>query len=467
MIDEISVEKLAGDIHAALKNWQTIQESNENLLDYLLLVHDQRKLMGISNPASLRLATNRVLRDGIKAVKERDAQAATIIEKRFLEKEQIRGLSHQFKVNEDRFKRMQRAAILLLASALHDQELKLQEERITSLESRLETKSYTRLFGIASLAEKLFHHLSDPQAHEIVMLSGLGGIGKTSLANYVVRQIIRRFYFESVVWIAVTDQNEAAAHDPVQRFEQLMHQLCAKLLPHLPSSTRPQQRQEQLRQLLKRTPYLVVVDNLELPSDMSYLLSNVLELSAPGKFLLTSRTQPMGHAGVKCYVLNELPLTSSLDLIRHYAGEVGLDDLVEAEDNALAPIYEGVGGNPYALKLVVGLALTRPLPDILHDLQTGYVAGETLYNKIFWQAWHSLSEPAKALLTIMPLAPDNGVLPEQILSISDLSKETLWPAINELASRSLIEVKGTVWERRYGVHQLTKTFIQSQIIQDE
>ncbi|VAW34255.1 hypothetical protein MNBD_CHLOROFLEXI01-268 [hydrothermal vent metagenome] len=464
MFEKQPTKQFIKDIHIALKNWYVVHERGTHFLDYLTLVQEQRKQTSISDPASLRFATNKILLAGLKSLQKRNAQAANIIERRFIDEEKIGDLSPQFQVNEDKFKRMQKAAIAALAHTIHEQELKLRKERITLLESHLETKGHTKLFGIEALADTIYHHLSDPKAHEIVMLTGIGGIGKTSLSNHIARKIIRRFYFECVVWISVTNQSETGNYDPARRFQRLTHQLTAKLLPHLPASTRPQQRQDQLRQLLKRTPYLIVVDNLELPSDMSYLLSNLLELTTPGKFLLTSRTQPAGHSGVLNFVLNELELASSLALIRHHAGEIGIHDLVDVDDASLMPIYEAVGGNPFALKLLIGLAQTRSLPDILSDFQTGHSATELLYNKIFWQAWHSLSASAKIILTIMPLAPEAGMSPKQLLTYTALSKEALWPAINELASRSLLEVRGTVWERHYGIHHLTKTFILSQII---
>ncbi len=463
MFEKQPTKQFVKDIHIALKNWYVVHERGTHFLDYLTLVQEQRRQTSISDPASLRLATNKVLRAGLKSLKMRNAQAANIIEKRFIDEEKIGDLSPQFQVNEDKFKRMQKASIAALAHTIHEQESKNRKKRITLLESRLETKGYTKLFGIEALADTIYQHLSDPKAHEIVMLTGIGGIGKTSLSNHIARKIIRRFYFESVVWITVTNQSETD-YDPIRRFQQLTHQLTIKLLPHLPASTRPQKRQEQLRQLLKHTPYLIIVDNLELPSDMSYLLSHLLELTTPGKFLLTSRTQPSGHSGVLNFVLNELALAPSLALIRHHADEISIHDLVDVDDALLIPIYKSVGGNPFALKLLIGLAQTRPLPDILSDFQTGHAAAEKLYDKIFWQAWHSLSDSAKTILTIMPLAPEAGMSPKQLLLYSALSKEALWPAVNELASRSLLEVKGTVWERLYAIHHLTKTFIQSQII---
>jgi hypothetical protein len=65
----------------------------------------------------------------------------------------------------------------------------------------------------------------------------------------------------------------------------------------------------------------------------------------------------------------------------------------------------------------------------------------------------------------MPLADGRiGITPEQMQTISDLDDRQLWPAINELVHRSLLEVRGTTWQRRYSIHQLTYTFLRTEIV---
>jgi len=64
----------------------------------------------------------------------------------------------------------------------------------------------------------------------------------------------------------------------------------------------------------------------------------------------------------------------------------------------------------------------------------------------------------------MPLIAEAGALPEQMRAISNLSEERFWPAVSELISRSLLEIKGTIHERRYGIHRLTETFLRTEII---
>jgi hypothetical protein len=123
------------------------------------------------------------------------------------------------------------------------------------------------------------------------------------------------------------------------------------------------------------------------------------------------------------------------------------------------------GGNPLALKLIVSLATVLPLPQVLTDLVHAHVGQiEQMYRRIYQSVWESLSDNARTLLEIMPMAAANGMGEAQMQAISGLPKRQLWAAITELAHRSLLEVRGTVQERRYGIHHLTESFLKTDII---
>ena len=68
------------------------------------------------------------------------------------------------------------------------------------------------------------------------------------------------------------------------------------------------------------------------------------------------------------------------------------------------------------------------------------------------------------MLQAMPLVADTGALPEQMQSVSGLPEAEFWPAVHELFARSLLEVRGSVHERRYSIHRLTETFLRTEII---
>lgn len=464
---DFSIETLAADIHTALKHWQTVQADSHSLLGYLYLVRKQRESIGLGTAAALRLATNQVLLAGLEELKKHDAQAATILQLRFLDKQKSSYVSHQLQISEDKVKRKQREGIQQLADILHAQEMIVREAHIQQLDSQLEAKSYTQLFGIDALSDDLLTKLELFQPPWVITLAGLGGIGKTSLANYTVRCAIRQFQFEDVVWLNVTNRQESTRplFGPEKTFQQIIHNMSQQLLPALPAQTTLSERQQQIQQLIKAQRHLIIIDNLELKADTAFLLAQLVELANPSKFLLTSRTQPVHHAGTVTLPIPELSAAHSLRLIRHYAADIGFTEAATAQDGDLLPLYVAVGGNPFALKLLVSLATTRPLSQILHDIHAQQSpTGEEIYRHIFKEAWLMLSNEAKMLLTVMPLAADSGMDPEQMLSLSGLTKEQLWSAISELVGRSLLEVRGTMWQRVYGIHRLTESFLRSEII---
>ena len=127
---------------------------------------------------------------------------------------------------------------------------------------------------------------------------------------------------------------------------------------------------------------------------------------------------------------------------------------------ALAP-----GGNPLALRLVASLTAVIPLRDILDGLARSRPGPiENMYRAIYWEAWRSLSAQAQALLQAMPLTAETGALPEQMQAISGLDDDVFWSAVHELFARSLLEVRGSVHERRYSIHRLTETFLRTEIV---
>jgi hypothetical protein len=105
------------------------------------------------------------------------------------------------------------------------------------------------------------------------------------------------------------------------------------------------------------------------------------------------------------------------------------------------------------------------LPDIIAGLEKsrpGLI--EDMYRAIYLEAWQTLSADAQDLLQAMPLVAHSGALPEQMQAISGLEERSFWSAVHELFTRSLLEVGGTVRERRYSIHRLTETFLRTEIV---
>jgi hypothetical protein len=116
--------------------------------------------------------------------------------------------------------------------------------------------------------------------------------------------------------------------------------------------------------------------------------------------------------------------------------------------------------------MVVDLLEKYPLDRLLAGFSAYHVEQiEThVYDRIYHHAWQTLSEEARLLLQAMPLIAQSGAAPDYLGRMTKLSEEAVWAAIQELLMRSLIESRGTLRERRYGIHQLTDSFVQRQII---
>ncbi|WP_420628439.1 NB-ARC domain-containing protein [Candidatus Leptofilum sp.] len=462
MKKSIPPAQLKKEIHQALKHFHTVQDPPDNMLSNLVLVQEAEKSEAQS---SKRYCVNVVLEKGLKQLGIYQSEGMQILRKRFLDRKSFAEVNDELGfASIDRVKHKQSNAFSELAQIIWDLEFAARNALITAQKSKLEAKGYTQLFGIDKLHDDLFQLLTAEGSPWVATLVGIGGIGKTSLANFTVRRVIEQLHYHDVVWLKISEVDRGGRPYPTpQTFDKLIAQLCQKMLPALSSQTLQQERLFHLQQLLKSQRFLIIIDDLELKEDTAYLISELVTLANPSRFLLTSRTKPAPHAGSQSISLPELTETNSLALIRHYAHEIGFEEAAKANDEALLPIYKLVGGNPFCLKHLVNLAMHRPLKSLLDSLsKRPLISGNGMYQHILKETWLGLSNDAKTVLAVMTLATEDGMDAEQIAKLSDLPDARLWPAINELIGRSLLEIRSsTLWDRTYGIHRLTELFLRS------
>jgi hypothetical protein len=461
----VDLEWLRPAVQAALRAWHKTEGTAENLLEELLLVQESRAALGgESSPTSKRLATNQVLLEAIDELAEQNEQAAEILRLRFPDDNTLLMVGYRLHIGEYAVSRQQRDAITSLTEIIAAKEAALREKKRLAIEAQLPPSSYRELFGIASAQKALNERLLAEDGPWVLALVGIGGIGKTALADSLVRGIIHRFRFADVIWLRVDPQTMSGRSlSPQFTFEQLIAGLALRL--GLGDGSPAEQQLRLVRGRLKEEPHLVVIDNVESDAETAYLMDHLNDLAQPGKFLVTSRSRLPKGAAVFQYSLSELTREDSLALIRHQAEARGVTGVAEETDETLESIYELTGGNPLALKLVVSLLDVLPLPQVLDGLARSRPGAiEELYRYIYWQSWQLLSENAKSLLQAMPLVAESGGEPAYLGAISGLDEAALWPAVQELSGRSLLEVRGTLQEKRYGVHRLTETFLRTEII---
>ena len=334
---------------------------------------------------------------------------------------------------------------------------------------RLESLPDRLLFGVDAAKAALSRAIEAKGRSWLIAIDGIGGIGKTTLTNALIHEFVSGDRFYNFGWVSAKQEEfvpEAGIRDtgrPALNAETLINTLLEQLSdqPHL--SATPQEKQLTLTRLLKEQPHLIVVDNLETVTDYQSLLPTLRQLANPSKFLLTSRFSLKANADVFCYSLSELPQADTLTLLRYEAEARGITSLAQATDAQLESIYAVVGGNPLALKLVLGQINFLPLSQVLESLrQARDPKADELYTYIYWQAWHMLTETSRQLFLTLPIIP-NGTF-EELAAISELPPDDLAAALQQLIALSLVIIGGDLETRVYRLHRLTETFLLNEVV---
>ncbi|MEM7348234.1 MAG: BTAD domain-containing putative transcriptional regulator [Chloroflexota bacterium] len=334
--------------------------------------------------------------------------------------------------------------------------------------SRLDTPE-EQLFGIETAQTYLASALKPTAAPWLISLDGIGGIGKTSLAAALVRELAPTGQFQDVAWVSAKQESFLPAAGiqetgyPALTKESLTDNLLEQLSETTSLLTSVREKEVALLQLLKTAPYLIVVDNLETVTDYQALVPYLRRLAKPSKILLTSRLGLRAYADVYCYSLTEMNATDTIAFLRYQAEIRGLIALQNANNSQLVHIYEVAGGNPLALKLVLSQSHFLPLSEILQNLKQAQGKRiDELYTYIYWQAWHMLDEAARQLFLMMPLNPNATF--QQLVNLEELPFDDLQSALEQLTRLSLLQVSADLEQPSYRLHRLTETFLLTEVL---
>ncbi len=456
-------------VHDALTLWHK-DASYGSPLDGLTLV--KQEMPGADG--NVRLATNRVLLAALTALEATRESDAALLRKRFLDDKPAYAVANELNIAQPTLYRKQKRAITHLAETLYALELATRDQRSVDLERHAPAASHDQLVGVARPIDRLSDVLLAPAAPWLVSVEGIGGIGKTAIAYQLARRlVVERAAFSGFAWVSAQQQTFHPGgfiqplDAPALTAADLVEALVVQLLPasSLPVPFSVEQASNSLAARLGQSACLVVLDNLETLADVDALLPTLRRLAGPSKFLLTSRQSLHRESDVFCYPLPGLAESEALQLVRNEARLRHIDQVTAAGDDALRPIFETVGGNPLALKLVVGQLYLLDLDQVLDNLRAARGRkADDLYRYIFLDAWRKLDEDAQEVLINMPLFAQSGADFASIERVSEVTGSRLLDALERLVMLSLVNVSGGLQERRYSIHRLTETFLLTDII---
>lgn len=457
--------QLRNEVYEVLKRWNGAAPEH-TLLPDLQLVQQ-------ANTGDLRKAIHMVIVDAMAVLQNENPRQHNVLNIRFLGGKTVYATANQLNLAESTTHKEQRLGIDRLTEILQEKERTAYDAYQFALEQRLPPASQDCLVGTEESVQKLLELVSAQNRPWLIGVEGIGGIGKTTLAREVARQVLMTSRFVGFAW--VTARQDAFGLDgtitpldkPSLTTRALVDEIVVQLTENDPVSCSlpSEEKRSLLKSLLHERPHLIVIDNLETLIDIQSLLPTLQEWVNPTKILFTSRERYGSEPGIYHFAVPTLSESDALQLVRQEGAFNSLEELQQVSDDELRPIYETVGGNPLAIRLLVGQLHVHDLNSVLADLTEwrGETA-ENLYTYLFRQAWENLDETSRLVWIRMPLLIGQNATVEQLSTISNMAPEDVRNALAHLVCLNLINRHGKLQNRYYSIHSLTRTFLHKEVV---
>lgn len=278
----------------------------------------------------------------------------------------------------------------------------------------------------------------------IVTLHGSGGIGKTSLALKVIRELYDKTRFEGIVWLSARDVDlQMTGPKPVRPLalspEDMSKFYAGLVLPSDKARAKgfnPRTFFEQQLQKCDLGPCLFVFDNFETTQNPIEIFNWIdAYIRLPNKVLITTRLREFrGDYPVDVVGMRE---EEARLLVAQTASYLGISNLVN--DNYVSDLVTRSEGHPYVIKILLGEVAKIGRPASIPHLVAGT---EDVLTALFERTYAALSPCAqRAFLT---LAAWSSAVPrlalEVVLFRSTEERHEVEKGIESLLQYSMAEI---------------------------
>lgn len=350
--------------------------------------------------------------------------------------------------------------------------LEIRPQAFTPSPPKTDTLPRRGLFlGRADELSKVLRALGPNDRSWGIVLDGIGGIGKTTLAVEAAYQTLDARLFESVTFVSAKinrlDSGEIKTLQPVaQTLDGFINETARALgradIGKLDSAAKPRA----LIDALRSTRTLLIFDNLEtLSKQEQEALTDVLrDLPNGCKAMLTSRRR--GGEGAVWLRLDRLDDAAARDLIHEACGKDGnLAAKFARAGASTQALIDEAGGSPLALTNILGILRKRHSLSVSAavDILRRKAEDSELLQFVFQEARKDLIANDEAALCALALFAPSADF-EAWQAVAALTRPALEQVIDRLNMLSLLNL--TTGAERYALHPLTRGFVERSLLNE-
>ncbi|KAL2921065.1 Disease resistance protein RGA2 [Bienertia sinuspersici] len=289
---------------------------------------------------------------------------------------------------------------------------------------REETCSYAyegNIVGREDDVSKIINHLTNnsnaPHSISFVSIVGMGGLGKTALAQLVFNHERVSHLFQLKMWVCVSD------HDQEQLdITQILCKILASVTGEKQKDCTMDWLQTQVRKTLTNKKYLLVLDDVwtENRNQWLKLVDFLLGDESGSRILVTTRSHETARIvgnGPK-HELEGLSKDNSWLLFKKIAFVSEQSNPPEDLVKIGLEIVEGCGGVPLAIRMVASLLYGQDKSKWLSFQKSG-LSNSAISQKdimpILKFSYHQLESPLKCCFTYCALFPKDYVIEKELL----------------------------------------------------
>ncbi len=414
------------------------------------------------NELNIKFAVDRILVDTVDQIKV--AEQKDILKKRYIIDGGMnkRTYSKEISKSPQTVSRREFEATVALTQLLNHKEFELRETHQIELKHYLGSATYKTLIGDQDFWKSILSSIINPAGKWVTVVTGIGGIGKSSQTHRALWEAIDRSAVERFMRIDAKNKK--------LEFIEFLTQVADWLKVDASEFERADELAIHLLKMLKISPYLIYIDGVE--EHIEELLDQLIGFANPSQILITSRVEPTDKSKIHFFQVPLLSQEHAKCLVLDAKSDVNANGSADLSDAHMSQIYEKVGGNPLALKLVGALLGDHSLSEVFEDLiDVNYPDTEKMYRRVYIKTWNSLHPKNQDVLTAFGVVKDvRSISIETLLSLTVprivKDKRELYDVLNFLKTHSLVEIdrEDTSEKTHYKIHNLTRTFLETDII---